>query len=228
MADESLVTPLAPSAAVPPAPTDVAPADAGAAPAEDDTTPLPDELLKIPAFQALFAGSPPALSFDIAKSKNREETKLVVDNKDALMAAGIGFYRALSGKTGVMFNQLRVHGEDIQAADKMGKLQVIAPDFDAVNHAVAKSGLKNPVLAVSGVPGGPASPRSGGAGVASGSPQASPAPSPLPLPSPGGSGSRGAQRLLAKRVSSLEPGSPLSGPVPGAGRLMTQILKPVL
>ena len=50
------------------------------------------------------------------------------------------FYRSLSGQRGVMFNAMRIHPQDIQAADKAGKLlSSVAPDFDLVNHEVGKS-----------------------------------------------------------------------------------------
>lgn len=200
------------------------------------TPKLSDKLLRIPAMQALFAGAPAALSApakDFTSSK-RDEAKIIKDNLPALQAAGFGFYQSMSKRLGVIYNMLHIHLQDLQAADKMGKLQQLAPDFDQINHAISKSGAKNPVLHVRGVPNGFKTP----------SPQAPPQVTPTlapaagnalaaPLaPSPvstGPSAPAGTQRKLTNaRLANLQPGAPTSGPSPGSGRLLNQILKPVV
>lgn len=171
---------------------------------------IPDEVLQIPAMQALFAGSPAALSASLAAFANRPEGKLIQSNKDVLMKAGMGLYRALDGDTGVIFNQMYVNGAELQQADKAGQLAQLAPPFDSVNQSVASSGADNPVLKSGQVPNGfktasvPAAPQSNSA-----VPPASAA----------------TQRA---RVANMAPKGPTSGPKPGAGRLLNSILKPVI
>jgi len=174
---------------------------------------LPDEVLQIPAFQGLMTGQPPALSAAIQDFNKRPEGQLIAQNKDTLMQAGIGFYRALDGKTGVIFNHLYLKPEDLQAADKAGQLASIAPPFDDVNQAVLASGMDNPVLNAGPVPGGPAE-------VAPSPPQSG-----SPIPPSGGLPAPAQSRLTTARLKNLQPGSPSSGARPGAGRLLTSILK---
>lgn len=175
---------------------------------------IPDEVLQIPAMQALFAGSPAALSASLAAFSNRPEGKLIQSNKDVLMKAGMGLYRALDGDTGVLFNQMYVNGAELQQADKAGQLAQIAPSFDSVNQSVGQSGADNPVLKSGNVPNGfktasvPAAP------------QANSAVPPA---------SAGVQRTAQKaRTANMTPKGPISGAKPGAGRLLNSILKPVI
>lgn len=191
---------------------------------------LPPELLHIPAMQALVAGSPPAISAPIKEFASNPVGKLIVANKDLLQQAGMGFYRSMSGDIGVVFNMLHVHPQDLQAADKAGKLNVLAPPFDAINHAVGKSGLRNPVLSRGAVPNGfkPPTPQS----PAPAGPAMNPAPKmPTPnLPKPGPAPKTpvsGLQRqIFDLRRDAVAPGTPTTGPAPGAGRLLNSILKP--
>ena len=204
---------------------------------------LTPQLLKMPAMQALFAGAPPALSAHVKDFtvKTRDEARVIKENLPALQQAGMGFYQSLSKQLGVIYNKLHIHEADLLAADKAGKLQQLAPPFDQINHAVGKSGMRNPVLAVSHVPKGFKMP----AQIAA--PQLSPQMAPgtagqpispenppqgaAPLPASGGAqgAPSGVQRALAKaRISALQPGAPTSGPSPGAGRLLNSILKPVV
>jgi hypothetical protein len=190
----------------------------------------------MPAMQALFAGAPPALSAPIKDftAKKRDEAKIIKDNLPGLQAAGMAFYKSLSGSLGVIYNQLHVHLQDLQAADKAGKLKLLAPDFDQIQHAVSKSGTKNPVLAVRGVPNAFKNPSAvappqvsaqlppGGVGAPGGMNGPSSVPQARPAPA-------GVQRkLIAARMGNLQPGAPTSGPMPGAGRLLNAILRPVV
>ena len=167
-----------------------------------------DELLQIPALQALFAGAPPAVSTPLKEFAQRPEAKLIEDNKDALLKAGVGFYRSLGGDLGVLFNQLHIAGQDLQEADKAGRLLEIAPPFDQVTEQIAGSGEAHPSLSAQ-VP----------AGAKTAAPQAIP-PSPAPASVQ--------NKQMTARLKNLQPGSPTSGPAPGAGRIMNQILKPVV
>jgi hypothetical protein len=184
-----------------------------AAPAETGGAKLPDEVLQIPAMQALFAGAPAAFSASLKEFQNRPEAKLIASNKDALQQAGMGLYRSLGGDLGVLFNQLKISGEQLKAADQAGKLLELAPPFDVVNQQVAGSGENNPVLS--------AQPSAGAAGntPAAANQMNSPVRSPAPL-------SAGAQKSLTNaRIKNQTLGRPVDGPKPGQGRLLNNILK---
>lgn len=208
-------------AAVPPEPAQVAPINPEEAPPVD-TTGIPDEVLQIPAMQALMAGIPPAVSANISDFNKRPEGKLIAQAKDALTRSGVGFYKSLSGDLGVLFNSLKVNPQDIQAADKAGKLLEIAPPMDVVSQEVASSGMGNPVLQ-SGAPGG--APMARSASIPPSGSQMTPPPAPA---APASSGGDSARLLLAARLKNMAPGAPTSGPKPGQGRLVNQILKPVV
>jgi hypothetical protein len=184
----------------------------------EQPAPLPADLLKIPALQALVAGSPPALSMKLKGSEDRSEVALVKKHQEPLQQAGMGFYRSISGEYGVMFNALRIHPADLQAADKAGKLLLVAPDFDAVDHAVAKAGLDHPALHASPPPRTPAMPQSAQAGP----PQMSSGKFSPPVPA------SVARRLIQQRITNMQPSAPTGGPAPGAGPLTNAILKPVI
>jgi hypothetical protein len=205
---EPVVEPLAPTTETVVEPVAGAPAPAESAPEAG----LPDEILRVPAFQALFAGAPPALSAPIKGSEKRPEAKLVMDNKDALMQAGIGLYRSLGGDLGVLFNQMYIHPAELQAADKAGKLLEVAPPIDSVNGEVAKSGKNNPVMNAK-TPSGP---------------KTAPVPAPPQFSSGGGLPASSEAKLTSARVKNLTPGAPTSGPAPGAGRVFNAIFKPTI
>jgi hypothetical protein len=181
---------------------------------------FPPALLKRPAIQALIAGSPAAVSMPIEEFKHQDAAKEIVEHKEALEQAGFGFYKSHSGHTGVVFNSFYVHPQDIQAADKMGKLELIAPPWNKVDHEVGTGDpSKHPALGRMQVPSGPALP----------TPQTPPQQATgamqepnTPLPS------KVQQKLLAARIAQSQPGAPTSGPSPGGGRLLAQILKPVI
>lgn len=173
--------------------------------------------------QALLAGNPPAVSGNLKNAEDREEVQKIREHKDALLKAGFAFYKSLSGQFGVLYNRLHIHGADIQAADKAGKLLQIAPLWDQVEHEVSKSGAKHPLLGLQGLPGGFAMPTPQAA------PQAGSGLGPGVAPAAIKQAPASAQRqLMAARTMNLQPGAPTSGPAPGQGRLMNQILKPVV
>lgn len=200
------VEPISAAAAPPVEPTN--PEAAAAAPKSGGASALPDELLQIPAIQALFAGSPAAFSASLKDFQKRPEAKLISENKDALMQAGMGLYRSLGGDLGVVFNQLKLNGEQIKAADQAGKLLEVAPPFDVVNQQVAGSGEGNPVLS--------AQPPAGAAGntPAAANQMKSPVRSPAPLPA------SSQKSLTNARVKNLGPSKPT-----GQGQLLQSILK---
>lgn len=171
---------------------------------------ISDELLQIPAMQALFAGNPAAVSTSIKEFSQRPEAKVIEDNKDAIQRAGVGFYRSMAGDLGVLFNQLHMAGQDLIEADKAGRLLEVAPSFDEVNQAVSMSGEGNPVLSAQ-VPGG-----------------AKTANVPAPAPSPAAPPASVQNKLTTARLKNMSPGSPTSGPNPGAGRILNNIMKPAI
>lgn len=176
---------------------------------------LPAELVQIPAIQALIAGQPPAVSAEIQSFSSRPEGKLIAANKDPLMKAGLGFYRSLGGDVGVLFNQFFINGNEIKAADEAGTLPQIAPPFDSVNAEVSKAGAAHPILQEGERPRTFRQPSLA---------QSSPAPAPTGSPAP----TPASTKTIGAKARNLQPGSPTSGPAPGAGRLMNQILKPVV
>lgn len=206
---------VSPKAAAPVAEKPVVNPNATAAPeappAEVPEGDLPDELLQIPAIGALLVGQPAALSAPIAQFEKRPEAQLIAKNKTPLMSAGIGLYRTVAGDTGVIFNQRFIAPADIQAADKAGSLNDIAPNFDQVNQQLGASGAEHPMMSA----------EAGPEGFAVAQPPA--APTSANVPPPPASVPRQAQ---AARVKALTPGGPTKGARPGAGRLINNILRP--
>jgi hypothetical protein len=185
--------------------------------------------VNLPVIMAVIAGKPPAVSAPLEELAKKPEAKILSDNKDALLKAGIGLYRSQSGQLGVLFNSFLVHGDEVQAADKAGKLQELCPPYDAVALAVQKAGGAHPSLTAAGPPKGATFKQ---APEATAPQAANSAPIAPQVPTAGGGPQglpAGAQRKLAgARTAALSPGSPLTGPAPGAGRLLNSILKPVI
>jgi hypothetical protein len=179
---------------------------------------MPEPLLKIPAVSGLLTGKPGAFSLPIKESKGREDLQDLAKYKDWLTQAGMAVYTALDGKTGVVFNQLYIHPEELKAADAAGQLSQLAPPFDQVNHLIGKSGTAHPALdANHSVPVGVKGPPVPQPPLA-----ASAAPPVAPAPA-------SAQRkVMTAQVNNLQPGGPTSGPGPGQGQLLRAILKPVV
>jgi hypothetical protein len=174
------------------------------------TPELPDELLQLPSIQGLMSGTPGAFSATLKSFEKDPAAKLIAKSKDALMGAGIGFYRSLSGTEGVVFNSLFVSADEIKAADAAGQLSSVAPSFDQVNADIGASGANNPVLAEVERPTGMKS--------------SMPAPVAQVAPMPAG-----AQKTLAsKRAQNLQIGPATSGANAGAGTLLRSIMRPVL
>jgi hypothetical protein len=174
----------------------------------------------MPAMQGLLAGSPAALSENLKNSKDKENVKHIQKHAPALREAGFDFYKSLSGQFGVIFNRFYIHPADLQAADKAGKLLQVAPEWDKVDHMLSKSGEKHPVLSAPGPKAAFAAP------MAQAAPQMNAQVPPAPLPKPASSGAQ--RKLMAARIANVQPGAPTSGPMPGTGRILNNILKPVV
>jgi hypothetical protein len=211
--DASDVQPTQPQAGDPSTPpVDTPPVDTP----QEQAQGLPEDVLKLHPIQALIAGTPAAVSMPVKEFSKLPEAEALVKNADALKAAGFGFYRSLNHDTGVVFNALHVHPQDLQAADKAGKLESIAPPWNHVAHVISKAGLTHPALHSRGVPQSAATPTPV-APAQAGSGQ-------LPKPEPASA----AKKQATARLLALQPGNPTSGPAPGAGRLLNSILKPVV
>lgn len=220
--------PDAPAAAPQVQPQNPPPADGGAAQnAPDSTQGVPPELMKIPAVQGLLAGTPAAVSANLKAFKGRDEEAAIVKNKDWMLDAGFGFYKSLSGHLGVVYNSMHIHPADLQAADKAGKLGVVAPDFDKVNHELGKAGVSHPIFQARGrQPQAPAKPHPNvmappqmGSGLG-----AALTPSPA-AGKPTGPLASIQRQTAGARLKNLQPGAPTSGPSPGSGRLLNSLLK---
>lgn len=198
----------------------------GAAPAPQAVQPegtpteapaLPPEVVQIPAVQALLAGSPPAVSVPVEGFEQTPEGKAITAAKDPLMAAGIAFYRSLSGDMGAIFNRAFVEDQEMIEADKAGKLAELAPPLTSVTQAIASSGTKNPVLNAKGPEGMKAAAPKKISQVSLAAPRAAKPAS-----------AEAQSKAMTAKVRNLAIGSPTDGPKPGSGRILNNILKPVL
>lgn len=180
---------------------------------------LPPQLLKVHALQGVLSGAPAAVSMDISDFAKTEEGKAIAQNGQALQEAGLGFYKSIHGDTGAIFNQLYIHPQDLQAADKAGKLQQVAPPWTKVDHAISKAGISHPALGHRGPP----------AAIAAATPMAAPQasagivqPPSKPLPA------KAQNKLLQARIMASQPAAPTAGPAPGGSQLLNSVLKPVV
>lgn len=187
----------------------VKPASASKKPAEskkEDGGGLPDELLKeVPALNLLLQGAPPATY--APKDAEYPELKTVEKSVKELGAAGFGVYATQDGANVVLFNGLLVTPDEIKAADENGTLDQIAAPYDALQGEF-----------------------NGGDGEAGGAPASADVPGlPAGVAVPGPSGGQPASpKVQAARAKNTQPGSPTSGPLPGQGRILNSIVKPVV
>lgn len=165
----------------------------------EPTTSLPDEVLQIPTVYALLHGAPPAVY--APKQQQDPEIQTVVKNQKQLVDAGFGFYPSKDGKLTVLYNGAYVSPDALAKADNEGKLTEVVPSFEEVKAKFASAVSGTPPE--SALPGAPVTPTAGG-----------------PPPS-----SRTQNTLATARVKNLQTGSPTSGPTPGAGRILNNILK---
>jgi hypothetical protein len=160
-----------------------------------DVEGLPDEVLQIPAIQGILLGAPPATY--APTDAEFPEIEVVNRNGKALLAAGIGAYRTIDKKNMVLFNRLYLKPEELEKADKAGDLDSVAVPFEELNASFSEN-----------FEGAPA--EGGGAS----------APAPATQPD-----ADVQNRLATARMQNTTPGGPTSGPAPGAGRVLNNILK---
>jgi len=130
----------------------------------------------------------------------------------------LNFFKSLHGDTGVIYNAMYVHPQDLLAADKAGKLAQVAPPWSKVDHIISKSGAGHPALTSKGA-----------AGLATPTPQQPPQASTGVITPPGKPLPAKAQsQLLQARIAATQPGAPTAGPAPGGSQLLNRVLRPVV
>lgn len=127
------------------------------------------------------------------------EIATVLKHGEALNKAGFGFFRDEKNKLDVFFNTRYTSPDLVRAAAKKNKIPEIA------------SPLLETIAQFNGAVGIPAT--AGGVTASAGG-----MPSSVPVDSP----------LNTARLNNLEPGAPTSGPQPGAGRVLNNLLKPTI
>lgn len=181
----------------PKADTNAAPAAPAPAPTEDDGgAGVPEALAKLPTFNLLLQGKPPAVW--ASKDSTAPEVKVFAEHMPELAKLGFGAYITKSQPGAVLFNMAHIDPKQIVLADEKGELSAVAPPIEEVNVAIA-DGLKASPPAPAEAP------------MPAGAPMAAPTPTNKPL--------------NTARIKNVTPGSPSSGPVPGQGRVMNSILK---
>lgn len=156
---------------------------------------IPDEVLQIPAFAGLLRGSPPAVS--APREPRTPEYDVIERNAESLLASGFGFYRPLDDSGTVVFNTQFISAEELQVADKSGKLDQLTTPVGELTAAF------NAELGDDGA-----------------TPAAAAAPPPAPMsPTPV------VPQVNNLRKTNLQQGAPTSGPAPGQGRILNNILK---
>lgn len=181
-----------------------APAPAAEEPKPKDTEDggeLPDEVLEAaPALQLLLNGSPPATF--APKDAEFPELETVAKHLKDLGKAGFGVYGTKDGANVVVFNGLYITPAEVKAADEAGQLDSIAVPYEELRDAL-------------------------GTESAQGEPQGA-QPAATPPPTSGGSPASTPKSVSTARAKNISVGSPTSGPAPGQGRILNNILKPVV
>lgn len=190
-------------------PEDIVPAstpeqDAAAVPPASepasDSASLPDDVLAIPAMHGLLHGAPAAI-YSPNTRRPDPELAVIAKNADPLLNAGFGFYKSKDKKYSVLYNTAYITEDQLKKADADGNLTQVAAPFDQVKNSY-DAAISGPT----GAPEGSAIPAASGP--------------PIPV---------GAQKkITTARLKNLAIGSPTSGPVPGAGRILNNILKSTL
>jgi hypothetical protein len=169
---------------------------------ETNAPEIPDEVLEIPTMFGLLNGAPPAVWAETGRKD--PEIAVIVRNVKPLEEAGLGFYKSKDGKVTAMYNSAFVSQDTLRKADEAGTLTTDIPKYDEVKQ--------NADAAITGAAPGAALPGVPAVTQAAGSPPSS-----------------ATQKSLAvKRANNLQVGSPTSGPVPGSGRILNNILRPVV
>jgi hypothetical protein len=183
-------------------PNSAAPANSEAAPAQD-TGGIPPEVLEIPLMKGLLEGAPPAVWTPIGTKGPEVET--VLKNGPALNKAGFGFFRDEKEGLDVFYNSRFISPELVKAAAKKGKIKDVASPLAEVSAQIYGAVGETPGVSTPGQP--PAAVAASSVTAATGLPDTP---------------------VNTARLNNVQPGSPTSGPSPGAGRILNNIIKPTI
>lgn len=166
--------------------------------APKDTSGIPEEVLEIPIMRGILEGAPPAV-FAPVGTKSPEIATVLKHGKE-LLAAGLGFYRDEKNKLDVFFNTRFIQPELVEAAAKKNKIPEIAsPLLETMAQFNDAAGIPTTSAA------SPSAAQVGTSGTT--------------MPD---------TPVNTARLNNLEPGSPTEGPRPGAGRILNNLIKPVI
>lgn len=166
---------------------------------EEQGVTIPEDVLQIPAVAGILQGAPAAVWTPVGTKT--PETLTIIKHQTDLAKAGLALYRSKKEKIDVFYNTAFLVPEFIKKADEKGKLKEVAAPLDEY-----VSGINQALTGEAPAPG-----------------VAPAAPPPTPPPS-----SKTEQKLATARIKNISPGSPTSGPVPGRGRILNNILEPVI
>ena len=199
-----LLSPESPAASPLPTEQDIVAAPQSPPEKSESTASVPDEVLEIPAIAGLLHGAPPAIYAE--RTRKDPEIQTVIKNIKPLEEAGFGIYNSADGKLAVFYNSAYVNQDELAKADKAGNLTEVVPSFDSVQGQLNAAISGTPPAAGAALPGAPM------VNSAAGAPPSS----------------KTQTSLATKRANNLQVGSPTSGPAPGAGRILNNILKPTI
>jgi hypothetical protein len=176
-------------------------------PSDENKAQIPEEILKLPAFRALLEGTPPAVKVSKEDFQSDPTIKMIQGFAEPLLYSGFGFYRPKDGTSSVMYNSRFIDGNALKIADDKGKLDDLAAPYGELK-TFFDTELAKPD--------------------SEGDAPAAPAPSTAPKPITPAAPSGVQAQLGTARLNNLAPGAPTSGPAPGQGRVLSQILKPTV
>lgn len=224
--NEMPINPTAETSAPSGSPAAPAPASAGTEGAAVNPFKLPPEIANIKAVQLVSIGAPPAVR--INAGEHYPELDPAIDNLDKIIEGGLDVYKTL--KEGfVFYNPLFIRPEELQYLDQNGQLDQVVPDYGEVTGSEPAELSDDEVAAFVDRGDGLAQKFGETLGIGQGQ-QEAPAtqavgtPTPVPQPSP--STQRAVINQQEQAVKAYG-GAPTSGPVPGGGRLLNALLKPV-
>lgn len=171
-------------------------------PKDESKAQIPDAVLQLPTFRPLLQGKPPALSITQEEFDQDPEAQTIQANVEPLVFSGFGLYRTKDGKSAVLYNGQYIDGAAIKLADERGQLGQVATPYSELKTFFADN-----------------------LGEAAVEPTA-PAPASQPMGAPAPASTQ--TKLANARIKNLAVGSATSGPVPGGGRVLNNILKPTV
>lgn len=170
-------------------------------PKDESKAKIPDQVLQLPAFRALLEGSPPAVKVTQAEFQSDPAVAMIQGFAEPLLYSGFGFYQPKDGQSSVIYNSRFIDGNALKIADEKGKLDTVAAPYSELkaffDQNIGEATEAGPTV--------------------SASPQSQPMGAPAPASSQ--------TQLANARIANLAPGQPTSGPAPGQGRVLNNILK---